>query len=81
MKKFVSLITIFLLSLSLVYQSPNTASAASGSERVKGDTRYETAIAISKKGWPNGLETSEKAVVLARADNPADALAAASLAD
>ncbi|MEC3884616.1 cell wall-binding repeat-containing protein [Halobacillus sp. HZG1] len=80
MKNIFSFLTIFLLSLSLVYQSPSTVDAANGSERVKGDNRYETAIAISKKGWPNGLETSEKAVVLARADNPADALASASLA-
>lgn len=47
-------------------------------ERVKGTNRLATAIEISKLGWKDGLETTEKAVILARADNPADALSAAS---
>ncbi|WP_158318859.1 S8 family serine peptidase [Robertmurraya kyonggiensis] len=49
-------------------------------KRIYGTSRIDTAIEISKRGWPNGLTHSEKAVIMARADNPADALAAAGLA-
>ncbi len=47
---------------------------ASYIERVSGDNRIETAIQISQTGW----DTTES-VILARADNPADALSSASL--
>jgi putative cell wall-binding protein len=47
--------------------------------RLSGQTRLDTAIEVSKKGWPNRLNSTEKSVILARADNPADALAASSL--
>ncbi|MFQ3544319.1 cell wall-binding repeat-containing protein [Halobacillus rhizosphaerae] len=80
MKRVLSVVVVALFSVFIFCQISNHVSAASGSERIKGDNRYETAIAISKKGWPNGLTSSEKAVILARGDNPADALAAASLA-
>lgn len=45
-------------------------------ERLYGDTRYETAVAISQKGWLNGAAT----VVVARGDLFPDALAGAALA-
>ncbi|SHF76437.1 cell wall-binding repeat-containing protein [Ornithinibacillus halophilus] len=46
-----------------------------GVERIKGETRYETAIEISQEGWD-----SSDTVVLARGDNFADALAGVPLA-
>ncbi len=48
-------------------------------KRIFGETRIHTAVEISKEGWPNGLSHSERAVIIARADNPADALSAAGL--
>ncbi|MCA0987490.1 cell wall-binding repeat-containing protein [Guptibacillus algicola] len=80
MKRVVSVLLILLLAFSAFYSNTESVNAASGSERLKGKDRYATAIEIAKEGWPNGLDSNEKAVVLARADDPADALAAASLA-
>lgn len=51
----------------------------SAGKRIFGQIRISTAVEISKEGWPNGLLNSERAVILARADNPADALSAAGL--
>jgi putative cell wall-binding protein len=45
-------------------------------KRISGETRYETAVAISKEGWPNGADT----VVLARGYDFPDALAGTTLA-
>lgn len=47
----------------------------SSTERIKGETRYETAVEISKAGW-----TSADTVVIARGDSFPDALAGAPLA-
>lgn len=44
--------------------------------RLSGATRYETSVAISQEGWPNGADT----VVLARGDAFPDALAGTPLA-
>nr|WP_281417526.1 cell wall-binding repeat-containing protein [Lentibacillus saliphilus] len=44
-------------------------------ERLSGETRYDTAIEVSKKGW-----THSDTVVIARGDDYADALAGAPLA-
>lgn len=44
--------------------------------RLAGETRYETAVEISNKGWPDGAES----VVISRGDLFPDALAGASLA-
>jgi putative cell wall-binding protein len=44
--------------------------------RLSGSTRYETSVAISQEGWPNGADT----VVLARGDAFPDALAGTPLA-
>lgn len=53
----------------------NTSTA----KRIYGETRIHTAVEISKEGWPNGLSHSERAVIIARADNPADALSSGGL--
>ncbi|OZM56604.1 hypothetical protein CIB95_10285 [Lottiidibacillus patelloidae] len=55
-------------------------SASDDYTRLAGNNRLDTAIQISQYGWPDGLITAERAVILARADNPADALSSASLA-
>ncbi|UXH44468.1 cell wall-binding repeat-containing protein [Rossellomorea vietnamensis] len=80
MKKLSIVFLSLLLVIGSIIASPFTTDAAGDYKRISGTTRLDTAIGVSKEGWPNGLTSSEKAVVLARADNPADALAAASLA-
>jgi putative cell wall-binding protein len=62
-----------------VYTVDGSGNDAGIYTRLSGQTRLDTAIEISKKGWPSGLKSTEKSVILARADNPADALAASSL--
>jgi putative cell wall-binding protein len=52
----------------------------SGSAEISGSDRYGTSAAISKNGWPNGVEATSGAVILASGLNYADALAAAPLA-
>lgn len=75
-----------MLSLLLVvsalnfYATKTEASTIHNFLRIKGDTRLQTAIKISEFAWPDGLDSTEKSVILARADEPADALSAASLA-
>ncbi len=71
---------IWLLALSLlltqIIVSPVFAqSTDTGTDRIAGVDRYETAVAVSQKGW----KTSDYAV-LARGDNFADALCAGPLA-
>lgn len=61
-------LTIFISTLVGV-------SDVEASERISGTDRIGTAIEISKKGWT----TTSSTVIIARADHPADALAAASL--
>lgn len=63
-------VLIFILLFSLV---PLDTEAAS-SKRIKGDTRIDTAVELSKEGW-----SSSSSVILARSDEPADALASAGL--
>lgn len=63
-------VLIFVLLFSLV---PLDTEAAS-SKRIKGDTRIGTAVELSKEGW-----SSSNSVILARSDEPADALASAGL--
>lgn len=65
----------------LIFTSVNVVSAATDSyERISGDDRILTAIEMSKVGWPLGLSAGDSDVILARADNPIDALAASNLA-
>lgn len=59
---------------------PDKSSASDNVERISGANRIETAIEISKKVSPGKLTTSEKAVILTRADMPFDALASSGLA-
>jgi beta-lactamase superfamily II metal-dependent hydrolase/putative cell wall-binding protein len=80
MKKVSFVLFSIILVISSIIVYPFSSEAASDYTRLSGSTRLDTAIEVSKEGWPNGLTSSEKAVVLARADNPADALASASLA-
>ncbi|MCM3654315.1 cell wall-binding repeat-containing protein [Metabacillus litoralis] len=78
MKKLFKIGTLAVLTGSLLFSSVQETEAAGSYTRVSGSDRLSTAIEISKKGWPSGL-VGEKVVILARADNPADALSAASL--
>ncbi|MGM0843692.1 MAG: cell wall-binding repeat-containing protein [Bacillota bacterium] len=82
MKKICSVLLVFLLALSSLMFSPSETEARTKFDftRISGENRLGTAINASQTGWPDGLTSDEKAVVLARADKPADALAAASLA-
>ncbi|MEB1808295.1 MAG: N-acetylmuramoyl-L-alanine amidase [Bacillaceae bacterium] len=58
----------------------DSVQATDNTKRIAGDNRIETAINISREGWPNGLTSNERAVIIARSDIPADALASAGLA-
>ncbi len=58
---------------------PQKTSASNEIERISGSNRIETALEISKKISPGQLTTSEKAVILTRADMPFDALASSGL--
>ncbi|WP_409251794.1 cell wall-binding repeat-containing protein [Bacillus sp. SCS-153A] len=79
-KRLSSILLALLLVLSSIFLTPTQTEASNDFTRLSGSNRLSTALEVSQTGWPNGLTTSEKAVVLARADDPADALAAASLA-
>jgi putative cell wall-binding protein len=71
---------LFFMAAILFVLAPSFSSAAKLSsyedKRIAGSGRYETAVEISKKGWPNGADT----VILARGDLFPDALAGAPLA-
>ncbi|KKI91291.1 hypothetical protein WQ54_15520 [Bacillus sp. SA1-12] len=78
MKKLFKIGTLAVLTGSLLFSAVQETEATGNYTRVSGSDRLATAIEISKKGWPSGLD-GERVVILARADNPADALSAASL--
>jgi putative cell wall-binding protein len=73
MKSFIFYVFLSAVGIGLLL-FPNVSHAVSDYYRVAGESRIETAIEISKTGWE-----SSQTVILARADHPADALAAASL--
>ncbi|WP_209121753.1 N-acetylmuramoyl-L-alanine amidase [Alkalihalobacillus sp. BA299] len=73
---FIAIIAIMLTNLFYVNE---VVANEMNTNRIAGDNRIETAINISKEGWPNGLTSNEKAVIIARSDVPADALASAGL--
>lgn len=75
-KRGLHFLLIFIFSLSIFIISPYSLNAASTTKRLAGAGRYETAVEISKHGWPNGADY----VVLARGDLFADALAGAPFA-
>lgn len=64
-----------LLSLALILAAVPMAALAEGPDRISGDNRYLTAVAVSQAGW----EKSD-IVILARGDQYADALTGVSLA-
>lgn len=64
-----------ILSLFIIFLFSQISLAAQ-TERIAGSDRYETAAAISQKGWPNGAN----AVIIASGENFPDALVAAPLA-
>jgi putative cell wall-binding protein len=67
-------LTALLLSLASLVLFASHSFASPYYERISGAGRIETSVEISKAGW----ETADN-VILARADNPADALSSASL--
>jgi Putative cell wall-binding domain len=76
--KKLSLLTIFLLLFTLFTPivSVQASSIQLTTERLAGASRIQTAIEISKEGWPNG----SSAVVLTREDDFPDALTGSTLA-
>ncbi|MGN7943252.1 cell wall-binding repeat-containing protein [Virgibacillus sp. 6R] len=78
MKKLFKIGAFAVLTGTLLFSSVQHTDATGSYTRVSGADRLSTAIEISKRGWPSGLD-GERIVILARADNPADALSAASL--
>ncbi|MBT2694453.1 cell wall-binding repeat-containing protein [Bacillus sp. ISL-55] len=69
-----SVLLVFLFSLASFFATASITSAASNYERIAGKNRIETSVEISYASWEQA-----DAVILARADNPADALSSASL--
>ncbi|MGI8382527.1 cell wall-binding repeat-containing protein, partial [Priestia megaterium] len=82
MKKILTSALAFSVSFGLLTSMDLKDAQAAEKDyvRLSGKDRLDTAIQISKTGWPTGLTSSEKSVILARSDNPVDALSAASLA-
>ncbi|TKC16979.1 cell wall-binding repeat-containing protein [Robertmurraya kyonggiensis] len=68
---------LFLFLLIFTLLLPSTSLAANTVERISGTSRYDTSVAVSQKGWPNGANN----VVLAIGDNFPDALTGAPLAN
>jgi N-acetylmuramoyl-L-alanine amidase len=73
-KKVVYIALAFLVAFVTSFIGGEQTKADQSTERISGSDRLDTAIEISKNGW-----NSSKTVILARADHPADALAASSL--
>ncbi|WP_416435539.1 cell wall-binding repeat-containing protein, partial [Priestia megaterium] len=72
MKKVLTLALVLSVSFGLLTFLGTDNAQAAGKEyvRLAGKDRLDTAIQISKTGWPTGLTSSEKSVILARSDNP-----------
>lgn len=73
--KKIVIVTVFVLVLMATVLSSNVL-ASSTSNRIMGEDRYKTAVAISQTGWPDGAATA----ILATGENYPDALSAAPLA-
>ncbi|WP_044749189.1 cell wall-binding repeat-containing protein [Bacillus alveayuensis] len=67
---------LFIPFLYIIFGSEYVYAAEKSVNRISGSNRYETAIELSREGWPNGAQT----VMLAVGDNFPDALAGAPLA-
>lgn len=74
MKKTI-LLAFFIFSLLIFAYTPE-ASASTSINRIAGYDRYQTAVAVSKNGWPDGADTA----ILAYGENFPDALSAGPLA-
>lgn len=68
--------TLFISISFTTLAHVNEAEASTASERFAGSDRYETAITVSRSGWPEGSST----VVLTTGQDYPDALSAAPLA-
>jgi putative cell wall-binding protein/lysophospholipase L1-like esterase len=75
-KKLFLLTVLLLFTLLIPIVSVQASSNQFSIERLAGASRIQTAIEISKEGWPNG----SSAVVLTREDDFPDALAGSTLA-
>lgn len=74
-KSFVCFSLIILLILVTGLSAPDVL-ASPTINRIKGNDRYQTAVAISQKGWPDGATNA----ILTTGENFPDALSAAPLA-
>lgn len=70
-------LVVLMASLTVAAAPPASAAEPATSSRIAGDSRFTTAVAISGFQFPNGAPVA----YLARADVPADALAAGALRD
>lgn len=68
-------VLLFITVLIAISQTANAQTLVTG-KRLAGDNRYETAVSISKSGWPGGAQN----VVIATGEDFPDALCAAPLA-
>ncbi|WP_407308213.1 cell wall-binding repeat-containing protein [Desulfosporosinus sp. SB140] len=72
-------ILLLIISLSFAFSPPLISKAdvsANSTFRMAGNDRYQTAVEVSKNGWPTGSNS----LILAYGENFPDALSAASLA-
>lgn len=70
-----SLLYSILLPVSILVFASNVIAAPS-TQRLMGNDRYQTAVAVSNEGWPDGADTA----ILTTGENFPDALSAAPLA-
>ena len=72
----VAFVVIFSLASILILWQTSLVLASTNSDRLMGNDRYLTAIAISQKSYPNGTDTA----IITTGENFPDALSAAPLA-
>lgn len=75
-KRIFSIFNLFILVILVTLLSASNVLASPTSNRIMGDDRYKTAVAVSQTGWPAGAT----AAILATGENYPDALSAAPLA-
>lgn len=73
-KKYM-ILSFFLMSIFVFVYAPS-ANASTSTDRIAGNDRYQTAVAASQKGWPDGAEVA----ILAYGEDYPDALSAGPLA-
>ncbi len=74
-KKKHFILSLFLFSMLVLVYVP-TASASTSTDRIAGYDRYQTAVAASQRGWPDGADLA----ILAYGEDYPDALSAGPLA-